>query len=327
MNALLELRRVSRHYPVRLKGWRRGSIQALNEVSFSLARGRTLGVVGESGSGKSTLARQVAHIETPTAGRIFLDGEDVTGAGAPRRRRIHCHVRMIFQDPFGSLNPRARVRDLLEEPLVNFTDQGRKERRRNVGDMLEKVGLSAGSQGRYPHMFSGGQRQRVAIARALMLSPRVVVADEPVSALDVSIQAQILNLLTDLQAELNLSYIFISHDLGVVRHVADDLLVLYLGHVMEQGPAAQVLSTPGHPYTRALLASTPHIGGSRGDRPRALLEGELPSALTPPPGCVFHGRCRHATERCRREVPALRASGMSEVACHYAGELPEGHHP
>ena len=291
------------------------TLQAVGSISFTLEAGRTLAVVGESGCGKSTLARMVALIEKPSAGSLRLGGVDAVGASADVRARLRQTVQLVFQNPYGSLNPRKTIGSILAEPLAINTALKPDERRARVDEMMLKVGLRAEHVGRYPHMFSGGQRQRIAIARALMLRPAVVVADEPVSALDVSIQAQVLNLLADLQREFRVAYLFISHDLAVVRHIAEDVLVMYLGLAMEQGPKARIFGAPLHPYTQALLASTPGLGL---DRSRAVLKGELPSPLAPPPGCVFSTRCPRADDRCRAERPPLRPLDGRLVACHYA---------
>ena len=293
-----------------------GRLQAVGGVSFAVEPGRTLAVVGESGCGKSTLARMVTLIEKPTEGALALDGVDAVSPPAGEAKRLRRTVQLVFQNPYGSLNPRKKVGSILEEPLIINTNLGAAERTRRAREMMTKVGLRPEHYGRYPHMFSGGQRQRIAIARALMLSPKLVVADEPVSALDVSIQAQVLNLLADLQAELGLAYLFISHDLGVVRHIAHDVLVMYLGHAVEQGPKERIYARPLHPYTQALLSSTPGITGVR--RTRIVLKGELPSPLNPPKGCVFSTRCPYVTDRCRVERPALRPLDDRLVACHYA---------
>jgi dipeptide transport system ATP-binding protein len=317
---LLEVHGLSKHYPVRLGPVQRGTVHALSDADFTLGRAETLAVVGESGSGKSTLARQLAGLERPSSGRILLDGDDVTHPRPAARRLLHRRIRMVFQDPFASLNPRARIGALLAEPLrgAGMNDAG--ERQKAVEAMLEKVGLEPDSARRFPHMFSGGQRQRIAIARALIPRPDVVVADEPVSALDVSVQAQVLNLMADLQDELGASYILIAHDLSVVRHMADRVLVLYLGRMMEYGPAQQVLGVPRHPYTRALMASIPRISARRGPAP-APLRGELPSPLRPPTGCVFRTRCPHARSECAAARPELRELDGRSVACHYAEEI------
>jgi len=318
---LLEVDDLARHYTVS-RGFMKpkGLVRALDGVSFTLAAGETLAVVGESGCGKSTLARQVTMIERPTSGTLKLDGEDVAHADRGARKRMRPRVQMVFQNPYASLNPRKKVGTLLEEPLAINLDLSRAARRERAEAMMAKVGLRPEHYLRYPHMFSGGQRQRIAVARALMLNPRLVVADEPVSALDVSIQAQVLNLLMDLQQEMGIAYLFISHNLQVVRHIADAVLVMYLGRVVEYGPKPAVFARPAHPYTRALLASTPVLDRAA-RRQRVALAGELPSPLDPPGGCAFHKRCPHAIERCRSEVPALELLGEIRVACHRAREL------
>jgi dipeptide transport system ATP-binding protein len=293
-------------------------LRAVDGVSFSLETGKTIGIVGESGCGKSTLARLVTLIEKPSGGTLRIDGRDVTEARTDDERgALRRAVQIVFQNPYGSLNPRKKIGAILEEPLIINTKMGKAERETAAREMMKRVGLRPEHYQRYPHMFSGGQRQRIAIARALMLRPRLVVADEPVSALDVSIQAQVLNLLNDLQQEFRLSYLFISHDLGVVRHVADDVLVMYLGRPAEQGPKQAIFERPLHPYTQALLASTPGIDLGK-KRQRIVLKGELPSPLNPPPGCAFNTRCPHATDRCRAERPEHRPVGGRLVSCHYA---------
>ncbi len=316
---LVQAERLARHYTVRrglLSG--KATLRALEDVSFRLQVGQTLAVVGESGCGKSTLARQITMIETPTSGRLLIDGNDVTRASDSERRRIRRKVQIVFQDPFGSLNPRKKVSAILEEPLVINDEGDRRARAAQAKDMMARVGLRPEHYDRYPHMFSGGQRQRIAIARALMLNPSVVVADEPVSALDVSIQAQVLNLLMDLQEQFRLAYVFISHDLSVVRHIADEVMVMYLGRPIEQGPSETIFRNPLHPYTRALMASTPQIDPSQRGA-RIPLGGELPSPLAPPPGCAFNTRCPFADDECRRTRPALRHLAGRSVACHHAG--------
>ncbi len=315
---VLEAAELARHYEVR-RGFLAGSatVRALAGASFSLAPGKTLAVVGESGCGKSTLARLVTQIERPTSGRLVIDGRDVTQAGAAELHELRKVVQIVFQDPFGSLNPRKKIGAILEEPLVINTRMSAAERAERAREMMAKVGLRPEHYSRYPHMFSGGQRQRIAIARALMLQPRILVADEPVSALDVSIQAQVLNLLMDLQEEFNLAYLFISHDLSVVHHIADEVMVMYLGRPVEQGPDDVIFDRPAHPYSRALLASTPAVDPAH-RRQRIQLKGELPSPLDPPSGCAFHTRCPHATEICSQERPELRAFEGRLVACHHA---------
>ncbi|MFQ6021521.1 MAG: peptide ABC transporter ATP-binding protein [Acidiferrobacterales bacterium] len=319
--ALMEAKSLARHYAVTHGPFRRGAtLKALDGVSFSLAAGKTLAVVGESGCGKSTLARQLTLIERPTSGHLFIGGQDASAAGGAAIRKLRRKVQIVFQDPFASLNPRKKVGTIIEEPLVINTPLRGAERETKAREMMSKVGLRPEHYSRYPHMFSGGQRQRIAVARALMLNPSVVVADEPVSALDVSIQAQVLNLLVDLQDEFKLAYIFISHDLSVVRHIADDVIVMYLGRPVEQGSAKMIFANPRHPYTNALLASTPHVDPTQRAE-RIALKGELPSPLNPPSGCAFNTRCPHATEECIRVRPELRTVAGRLVACHYAEQI------
>lgn len=296
-------------------------LQAVSGVSFTVHPGKTLAVVGESGCGKSTLARMVSLIETPTSGELSLAGVDVVKASASERHALRRTVQLVFQNPFGSLNPRKKIGAILESPLEINTDLDAAQRASQARAMLALVGLRPEHYDRYPHMFSGGQRQRIAIARALMLKPALIVADEPVSALDVSIQAQVLNLLADLQQELGLAYLFISHDLGVVRHIAHDVLVMYLGHAVEQGEKKTIFAQPLHPYTQALLASTPGIVGTGASKKRIVLTGELPSPLNPPSGCVFSTRCPHVTAQCQNERPALRELAGRQVACHLAEQF------
>ncbi len=296
-------------------------LQAVGGVSFAVQTGKTLAVVGESGCGKSTLARMVSLIELPSAGALQIDGVDVVAASAQERHALRQKVQLVFQNPYGSLNPRKRIGQILEAPLEINTTLDAQQRAVKAQAMLALVGLRPEHYDRYPHMFSGGQRQRIAIARALMLNPSLVVADEPVSALDVSIQAQVLNLLVDLQHELGLAYLFISHDLGVVRHIAHDVLVMYLGHTVEHGKKDAIFERPLHPYTQALLASTPGLAGSGAARQRTVLKGELPSPLNPPVGCVFSTRCPHATDQCRAERPVLQKLHGRQLACFEADRL------
>jgi len=318
---LLEVRDLARHYIVSRGLFKRKDlVRALDGVSFSLREGRTLAVVGESGCGKSTLARQITMIERPTSGSVLLDGNDVAHADGAERKKFRPRVQMVFQNPYASLNPRKTVAALLEEPLAINGVSSRSARREAGLAMLGKVGLRHEHYRRYPHMFSGGQRQRIAVARALMLNPRLVVADEPVSALDVSIQAQVLNLLMDLQQDMGIAYLFISHNLQVVRHIADDVLVMYFGRAVEYAPKDEIFTRPAHPYTRALLASTPSLSALR-RRARTTLSGELPSPLDPPSGCAFHTRCPHVVGRCRIEIPPLSTFRGIRVACHRVAEL------
>ena len=317
--AVLRASDLSRHYRVS-RGLLRGHamVKALNGVSFELSAGRTLAVVGESGCGKSTLARQLTLIEAPTSGALFIDGRDAADAGIAARQQLRQRVQMVFQNPYASLNPRKTIAATLDEPLAINTALGKAERRDRALQMIERVGLRPEHAQRYPHMFSGGQRQRIAVARAMMLGPAIVVADEPTSALDVSIQAQVLNLFMDLQESTGTAYVFISHNLAVVEHVAHDVMVMYFGAAVEQGPKAQVLGEPLHPYTRALLAAVPALRKSE-RKTRVPLQGEIPSPLAPPGGCSFHTRCPLAQARCRAEVPLLRTVDGRQVACHLVG--------
>jgi dipeptide transport system ATP-binding protein len=318
---LLQAKNLSKHYPV-AQGWLKpkGLARALDGVSFVLARGKTLAVVGESGCGKSTLARQITMIEPPTAGELWMDGANVADSDRATRKRLRPLVQMVFQNPYASLNPRKKVGAILEEPLVINTGLKRAQRAERAHAMMARVGLRPEHYGRYPHMFSGGQRQRIAIARALMLDPRVIVADEPVSALDVSIQAQVLNLLMDLQHGGGVAYLFISHNLAVVEHIADEVLVMYLGKTVEHGSRRDIFRRPLHPYTRALLASTPRIDPAQRQQ-KIILSGELPSPLAPPPGCAFNNRCPHARAQCRQQVPPLHLFEGRQVACHRIAEI------
>jgi len=316
---ILKAQEIAKHYAVGQGAFSPTRIlRAVEDVSFEVATGASLAVVGESGCGKSTLARVVAMIEPPSGGALTIEGRDATTKGAVSALRSS--VQFIFQDTYGSLNPRKTVGAMLEEPLRLNTPMGRAERREAVRDMLARVGLRPEHVGRYPHMFSGGQRQRIAIARALMLRPKIVVADEPVSALDVSVQAQILNLLRALQDEFGQAYLFISHDLSVVRHMTEEIMVMYLGRVVERGSREAVLDRPRHPYTEALIASTPSVDPAK-RRVRAPVQGEPPSPFNPPSGCAFRGRCRHATALCAGEVPALRLFDDRLVACHRVEEI------
>jgi len=319
MTAILEARGLTRDYAVSRGAFRsRATIKALSDVSFSLAAGRTLAVVGESGSGKSTLARLLTLIENPTAGALLIDGEDVAQASARTRKRLRREIQIVFQNPYGSLNPRQTIGKALEEPLLVNTRLSAAERKPEALSMMAKVGLRPEYYHRYPHMFSGGQRQRIAIARALMLRPKILVLDEPVSALDVSIRAQALNLLASLQEEFGLAYVFVSHDLSVVRHIADEVMVIYLGNAVEIGGRDAIFERPQHPYTRALLSATP-IADPAARRERILLSGEPPSPFAPPPGCPFHPRCPQAFDRCRVERPRLEHKQGRDAACWAVG--------
>jgi len=320
VSAVIEAVDLKRHYEISRGPFRpAANVKALDGATFAVHKGRTLAVVGESGCGKSTLARLITMIEPPSGGRLSIDGHDVT-EGGPARKALRRTVQIVFQNPYGSLNPRQKIGTILEEPLDINTDLRAAERRAKALDMLSRVGLRPEHYGRYPHMFSGGQRQRIAIARALMLEPKILVLDEPVSALDVSIQAQILNLLADLQDQFALTYIFISHDLSVVRFVADEVMVMYLGRPVEIAPVANIFERPQHPYTRALLSATPMADPDR-RRAKIKLEGELPSPFAPPSGCTFHPRCPYCRPPVCTEVPPpLFRAGPTLHACHGVAE-------
>ncbi len=315
---LLKAVNLKKHYKVKQGLFKPpASVKALDGVSFSLAAGKTLAVVGESGCGKSTLGRLLTMIETPTEGELDYQGKDLLKLDKATFKQLRQKIQIVFQNPYGSLNPRKKIGAILEEPLAINTKLSKQQRKQKAKDIMAKVGLRPEHYDRYPHMFSGGQRQRIAIARGLMLEPNVVVADEPVSALDVSVQAQVLNLMMDLQEELNLSYVFISHDLSVVEHIADEVMVMYLGKVVEQGSTEQLFSNPRHPYTKALLSSTPQLNPAH-RRERIKLTGELPSPMDPPTGCAFHSRCQFAKTRCSQETPPLVAEGDYKLACFAA---------
>ncbi len=317
MSAIIEATDLHRHYEIGRGPFRAAAtVRALAGATFTLEAGKTLAVVGESGCGKSSLARLITMIEPPTSGSLRVAGHDVATAGKAERQALRRAVQIVFQNPYGSLNPRQKIGTILEEPLVINTSMRGAERRTRALDMLTRVGLRPEHYGRYPHMFSGGQRQRIAIARALMLEPKILVLDEPVSALDVSIQAQILNLLADLQEQFGLTYVFISHDLSVVRFVADEVMVMYLGHPVEIAPVEAVFETPQHPYTRALLSATPVADPDRAGI-KIKLTGELPSPFNPPQGCTFHPRCPYARPpKCTEVPPPLYGAGPTLHACH-----------
>ena len=321
-DVLLSVENLSVHFPVTSGVIMRkqvGSVKAVDGVSFTLRRGETLGLVGESGCGKSTTGLAVIRMLQPTGGRIVFEGEDIAGHAASHMRRLRRRMQMVYQDPYGSLNPRMRVRDIVGEPLViHGLDKDRDASRERVASQLSMVGLLPDMAERYPHEFSGGQRQRVGIARALALEPSLIVCDEPVSALDVSIQAQVVNLFVELQKRMGLSYIFIAHDLAVVRHVSDRIAVMYLGRIVEIATRDDLYRDPLHPYTKALMSAVPVADPEvESRRARLVVTGEVPSALNPPSGCRFHPRCPQATEVCKRVDPALIGQGgVRAVACH-----------
>jgi oligopeptide/dipeptide ABC transporter ATP-binding protein len=315
---VLEAVDLKKHFPVK-KGLLRktvGQVYAVDGVTFSIGEGETLGMVGESGCGKSTVARTVLRLVEPTAGSIKLDGHDVTRLGKAELRPYRRQMQMIFQDPFSSLNPRMSAGDIVGEPLLVHGLAGSKEREQLVAGIFDQVGLRRAQMKAYPHEFSGGQRQRISIARALALNPKLIVADEPVSALDVSIQAQVINLMMDLQREKRLSYLFIAHDLAVVEHISHRIAVMYLGKIVEYADKHTLFTNPQHPYTEALLSAVP-VPNPRLKRTKRLLQGDVPSPINPPPGCTFHTRCPYAEARCRVEVPKLtEISPGHGVSCH-----------
>jgi oligopeptide/dipeptide ABC transporter ATP-binding protein len=316
---VLEVENLKKHFPVQRGLLRRtvAAVKAVDGVSFSIAPGETLCLVGESGCGKSTVGKLALRLIEPTAGSIRLNGEEVTGLSPRAMRPYRRRVQMVFQDPYASLNPRLKAGEIVGEPLENYSEASGSEQEQKIAALFEKVGLRPDAMRRYPFEFSGGQRQRLGIARALALNPDVIVADEPVSALDVSVQAQVLNLLMDLQEELGLAYLFVSHDLGVVEHIGHRIAVMYLGEIVELASKDALFAEPLHPYTRALIAAAP-LPDPRARRERIVLEGDVPSPMNPPAGCRFHTRCPFAFDRCRVEAPALKPSGDGGrlVACH-----------
>ncbi len=326
MTKLLEVESLDMHFPITGGVLRRrvGAVYAVSGVTFTLDEGETLGIVGESGCGKTTLGRAIVRLYEPTAGTIRFRGHEISHLSTEELKQLHREMQMVFQDPYGSLNPRMSVQRCLEEPLAIHGMGSSEERRSKVRELVELVGLRTDDLHKFPHEFSGGQRQRIGIARALVLEPRLVVADEPVSALDVSVQSQVINLMRELQERLSLTYIFISHDLTVVKYIADRIGVMYLGHLVELAASGQLYERPAHPYTRALLSAVPRLEPQRAGGERERLEGDLPSPKNPPPGCVFHTRCRFAQDVCRVEVPELRpfdGDPSHLVACHLAEEI------
>jgi oligopeptide/dipeptide ABC transporter ATP-binding protein len=326
---LLEVDGLRQYFPIRRGLFNRvaAHVKAVDDVSFHLRQGETLGLVGESGSGKTTVGRCIVRLYTPHAGRIWFRADtgpvEVSGLSKAQLRPIRRQIQMLFQDPNSSLDARMRVGDIIAEPLEIHGIGNRRSRQERVELLLQQVGLSVETINRYPHQLSGGQRQRIGVARALSIAPRLIICDEPVSALDVSVQAQVLNLLADLQKELGLTYIFIAHDLSVVEYISSRVLVLYLGRIVESAPTSKIFTRPTHPYTEALLNAIPKrsVGGYRR---RIVLTGDLPSPVNPPSGCVFHTRCKYAQDRCRSEIPTLRPFQddlQTLSACHFAGQL------
>ncbi|MBO3790605.1 dipeptide ABC transporter ATP-binding protein [Bacillus amyloliquefaciens] len=318
---ILELKDVKKYFPIRSGFFQRkvGDIKAVDGVSFSLKRGETLGIVGEPGCGKSTAGRTMIRLYKPTDGRILFKGQDISGLSEEKlRKSVRKNIQMVFQDPFASLNPRKTLRSIIKEPFQTHHMYSMSERNERVEELLAKVGLHPSFANRYPHEFSGGQRQRIGIARALTLNPELIIADEPVSALDVSIQAQVINLMEELQDEFNLTYLFISHDLSVVRHISDRVGVMYLGKMMELTDKHELYGNPLHPYTQALLSSVPVTRKKDAvKRERIILKGELPSPANPPKGCVFHTRCPMAKPICKEQIPAFEEAAPGHyVACH-----------
>ena len=322
---LLEVKNIKKWFPAKKSPFSREKvyIKAVDGVSFTLNEGETLGVVGESGCGKSTMGRTVLRLIEPTEGQVLFEGKDYTALKDAELRKSRTDLQIIFQDPYASLDPRMTIGDIIAEPLDIQLKLPAKERMERVLKTMERVGLNTRYVNRYPHEFSGGQRQRIGIARAIVLEPKLMVCDEPVSALDVSIQAQVLNLLMDLQKEMRMAYIFISHDLSVIKHISDRVAVMYLGHVVEIAEKADLYNHPMHPYTVALLSAIP-VPDRKHKKEKIVLEGDLPSPANPPTGCVFHTRCRYATEECRTSCPEMKTLQKNhQVACHYAEKFYE----
>ncbi|MCR3921283.1 MAG: dipeptide ABC transporter ATP-binding protein [Firmicutes bacterium] len=315
---LLEVKNLRKYFPIYKGVFAKavGQVKAVDDVSFSVTKGQTLGIVGESGCGKSTTGRTLLRLVEPTAGVALFEGKDIFALGAKEMRALRRDAQIVFQDPFASLNPRKTVRDIINEPLQIHQVSKGKERQKRILELLDVVGLSSSHLRRYPHEFSGGQRQRIGVARALALNPKLIILDEPVSALDVSIQSQIINLLETLQHEFQLTYIFIAHDLAVVRHISDTVAVMYLGRIVETAPADQLFSQPSHPYTQALLSATPEADPDL-ERNRIVLTGDVPSPLDIPTGCRFHTRCPEKTDLCtKKDIHLFDQGGGHFVACH-----------
>ena len=322
---VFEVRDIRKDYALGKPGLFGGAVRtlaAVNDVSFTLRRGETVGLVGESGCGKSSLARTVLRLNEPTGGEVLYHGQNILDLSRSEMQKLRRHIQVVFQDPYSSLDPRFTVRRILSEPWQVFPDiVPAHQREARVAELLTLVGLNPSDADRYPHQFSGGQRQRIGIARALALEPEVIVCDEAVSALDVSVQAQVVNLLKDLQDRLGLAYLFIAHDLSVVRHISDRVIVMYLGQVVEEGPTEEVFQNPRHPYTQALLSAVPIPDPARRDREVIVLEGEVPNPIFPPSGCPFHPRCAHAGDICREAPPPVKTLSGAAARCHFADRL------
>jgi oligopeptide/dipeptide ABC transporter ATP-binding protein len=314
---LLEIKRLTKHFPVKNPiGLTEATVKAVNDVSLHLYEGETYGLVGESGCGKSTMGRTILRLTEPTDGKALFNGTDIFQLNPKQLRKMRQDLQMVFQDPYSSLNPRKRIGDIIEEPMIIHKLGSKKERIERVMDILQKVGLQPEAYYRYPHEFSGGQRQRIGLARALVVNPKLIICDEPVSALDVSIQSQIINLLEDIQEEFNLSYLFIAHDLSVVRHISDRIGVMYLGKIVEEAPTDLLFAAPAHPYTQALLSAIP-LPNPAIKQERITLRGEIPSPMNPPSGCIFHTRCPFVMDVCKKELPATKEIADGHfVACH-----------
>ncbi|MEK3783086.1 dipeptide ABC transporter ATP-binding protein [Paenibacillus sp. FSL R5-0810] len=325
---LLSVKHLKQYFPIKggIFGRTVNVVKAVDDISFSVNEGETVSLVGESGCGKSTTGRAILRLDEPTSGEVVFEGTNLLALSKSQMNRKRKDLQMIFQDPYASLNPRKTAVQVLEEAMEIQNIVPKKERRSRAIELLETVGLSAYQADRYPHEFSGGQRQRIGIARALSVNPKLIISDEAVSALDVSIQAQVLNLMKSLQKDFKLTYLFISHDLGVVRHISDRIIVMYLGTIVEIADKQSLFRRPQHPYTRALLSAIPTLDPDR-KKERILLKGDVPSPLNPPSGCRFHTRCMYATDRCKSEIPVLREAGMGgghQAACHYIEEIAEG---
>ncbi|MBM7659765.1 peptide/nickel transport system ATP-binding protein [Bacillus mesophilus] len=315
---LLEVKNLKTHYPIKGGFFRRqiGAVKAVDGISFEINKGETLGLVGESGCGKSTAGRTILRLLEPTEGQIIFEGRDITNLRGTSLRKIRQDFQMVFQDPYASLNPTMMVGHLVSEPIRNYTKRSEKDLQEEVMELLTKVGLPRDAYYKYPHEFSGGQRQRIGIARALALRPKLIIADEPVSALDVSVQSQVLNLLKELQDEFELTFLFIAHDLSVVKHMSDRIGVMYLGGLVELADKGSLYSEPLHPYTQALISAIPEPD-PRKKKDRIILEGDVPSPINPPSGCTFHPRCRHAMPECQTVIPSLKeVKPGHRVACH-----------